>query len=104
MELIRGGTVTLKNIDLEISEMMDTSTSSASIKPVSKTNKSLGNILNSLEQADIYQQDVRENESQENSSNFIKKKSIMIVRNVPLLFVSNFFTFFFEAFQLRSNR
>ncbi|KAK9306561.1 hypothetical protein QLX08_002759 [Tetragonisca angustula] len=68
MELIRGGTVTLKNIDLEISEMMDTSTSSASIKPVSKINKSLGNILNSLEQADIYQQDVRENESQENSS------------------------------------
>ncbi|XP_043521612.1 uncharacterized protein LOC122534744 isoform X2 [Frieseomelitta varia] len=66
MELIQGGTVTLKNIDLEISEMMDTSTSSASIKPVSKTNKSLENILNSLEQADTYQQDVQE--SQENSS------------------------------------
>ncbi|CAD1478452.1 unnamed protein product, partial [Heterotrigona itama] len=67
MELIRGGTITLKNIDLEISEMTDTSTSSASIKPVSKTNKSLGNVLNSLEQADVYQQDVQENESQENS-------------------------------------
>ncbi|XP_043521611.1 uncharacterized protein LOC122534744 isoform X1 [Frieseomelitta varia] len=92
MELIQGGTVTLKNIDLEISEMMDTSTSSASIKPVSKTNKSLENILNSLEQADTYQQDVQE--SQENSSNFIKKKSIMIVRNVPSLSVSNFSTFF----------
>ena len=83
IELIRGGTVTLKNIDLEISEMMDASTSSVSIKPVSKTNKSLGNILNSLEQVDVYQQDVQENENQENSSNFIKKKSVMIVRNVP---------------------
>ncbi|KAK1122979.1 hypothetical protein K0M31_008616 [Melipona bicolor] len=94
MELFRGGTVTLKNIDLEISEMMDASTSSASDKSVSETNNSLGNILNSLKQADVYQQDVQENESQENSSNFIKKKSIMIVRNVPSLSVSNFSTFF----------
>ncbi|KOX74276.1 hypothetical protein WN51_00620 [Melipona quadrifasciata] len=62
MELIRGGAVTLKNIDLEISEMMDATTSS-----VLKTNKTLENILDSLKQADVYQQDVQENESQENS-------------------------------------
>lgn len=68
MELVRDGTVTLKNIDHTINEMMGMSVSQTSVKPVTK-NDNLGNLSNSLEQLGS-----QENESRENSSNYLEKK------------------------------
>ncbi|XP_006610093.1 uncharacterized protein LOC102681441 isoform X1 [Apis dorsata] len=61
MELVRDGTVTLKNIDHTINEMMGMSVSQTSVKPVTK-NDNLGNLSNSLEQLGS-----QENENRENS-------------------------------------
>lgn len=69
-DLVEDGIITLKNLDLAISEMMDTSLIPTSIKSMSKTGNGLANILNSLEQLDFYQRDGQENENRENSSNF----------------------------------
>lgn len=69
-DLVEEGIVTLKNLDLAISEMMDTNAIPTSIKPMSKTDNGLANILNSLEQLDFYQRDGQGNENRENSSNF----------------------------------
>lgn len=68
MELVRDGTVTLKNIDHTINEMMGMSVSQTSVKPVTK-NDNLGNLSNSLEQLGS-----QENENRENSSNYLEKK------------------------------
>ena len=69
-DLVEEGIVTLKNLDLAISEMMDTNAIPTSIKRMSKTDNGLANILNSLEQLDFYQRDGQGNENRENSSNF----------------------------------
>lgn len=68
MELVRDGTVTLKNIDHTINEMMGMSVSQTSVKSVTK-NDNLGNLSNSLEQLGS-----QENENRENSSNYLEKK------------------------------
>ncbi|XP_060813850.1 uncharacterized protein LOC132906030 [Bombus pascuorum] len=65
--LIEDGIITLKNLDLAISEMADTSAVPTSIKLESKTDNDLANILNSLEQLDFFQRDGQGNENRENS-------------------------------------
>ncbi|XP_033343174.1 uncharacterized protein LOC117230152 [Bombus vosnesenskii] len=66
-DLVEEGIITLKNLDLAINEMMNTSAIPTSIKPMSKTDNGLANILNSLEQLDFYQRDGQGNENRENS-------------------------------------
>ena len=87
MELVRDGTVTLKNIDHTINEMMGMSVSQTSVKPVTK-NDNLGNLSNSLEQLGS-----QENESRENSSNYLEKKKKK--RNVAKRDILPYFLVFF---------
>lgn len=98
MELVRDGTVTLKNIDHTINEMMGMSVSQTSVKSVTK-NDNLGNLSNSLEQLAS-----QENENRENSSDYLEKKKYFIVV-LPYLSNRRVFLFSFEGFRcLGSNR
>lgn len=98
MELVRDGTVTLKNIDHTINEMMGMSVSQTSVKSVTK-NDNLGNLSNSLEQLGS-----QENENRENSSDYLEKKKYFIVV-LPYLSNRRVFFFSFEGFRcLGSNR
>lgn len=98
MELVRDGTVTLKNIDHTINEMMGMSVSQTSVKSVTK-NDNLGNLSNSLEQLAS-----QENENRENSSDYLEKKKYFIVV-LPYLSNRRVFFFSFEGFRcLGSNR
>lgn len=98
MELVRDGTVTLKNIDHTINEMMGMSVSQTSVKSVTK-NDNLGNLSNSLEQLGS-----QENENRENSSDYLEQKKYFIVV-LPYLSNRRVFFFSFEGFRcLGSNR
>ncbi|CAK9807119.1 hypothetical protein ANTPLA_LOCUS5163 [Anthophora plagiata] len=90
-ELVRNGTVTLKNIDLAISEIRDVDMSSTSIKPILKTDNGLRkNLINSLEDLDAYQ---RVNRSNENMTRNITQSldNVLIQMQKHLTFVRRVF-------------
>ncbi|CAL7939809.1 unnamed protein product [Xylocopa violacea] len=67
-EMVRDGTISMKSIDHAISEMMETSTSSRVVEPVSKNDNGLWNLLNSSEKLDVYQENDQINESRGNKT------------------------------------
>ncbi|XP_076237908.1 uncharacterized protein LOC143181411 [Calliopsis andreniformis] len=66
-DLSQERTIALKNIDLAINRMADTVTSPSPIKSTSKNNTALKNLLNSLEELDIYYPDGQDLEEQPKS-------------------------------------
>ncbi|XP_076763303.1 uncharacterized protein LOC143430771 [Xylocopa sonorina] len=63
-ELIQDGTISMKNIDHAIGEMLETSTPSGVIEPPSKNDNGLWSLLNSSEKLNAYQRNGRINEGQ----------------------------------------
>ena len=68
-ELSREGTVALKNVDLAINGITNTTTPVKSIKSAPKNANGLRNLLNSPEQLDIYYPDGRNGVNLSDSSN-----------------------------------